>query len=47
MTASAISAHMAEEVMCVIGVAVPERRLAVAVAAGALTAEGPVRSPSR
>ena len=51
MNASVISARTAEEVICVVGVAAPERRLAVAVAlavvADALNAEDPVRSPSR
>ena len=51
MNASVISAHTAEEVIGVIGVAAPERRLAVAVAlavvADALKAADPVRSPSR
>jgi hypothetical protein len=51
MNASVISAHTAEEVICVVGVAAPYRPSAVAVAlsvvAGALKAEDPVRSPSR
>jgi hypothetical protein len=51
MTASVIGAHTAREVICVTGVAAPERRLTVAVAlavvAGALNAEDPVPSPSR
>jgi hypothetical protein len=49
--ASVISAHTAEEIICVVGVAAPDRPWAVAVAlavvAGALNAEDPVRSPSR
>jgi len=51
VSASVISAHTAEEVICVVGVAAPDRPSAVAVAlavvAGALTAEDRVRSPSR
>jgi hypothetical protein len=49
--ASIISAHTAEEVICVVSVAAPDRPSAVAVAlavvADALKAEGPVPSPSR
>src|SRR5437764_3690777 len=49
--ASIISAHTAQEVICVVGVAAPDRPTAVAVAlavvADALKAEDPVRSPSR
>ena len=49
--ASVISAHTAEEIICVVGVAAPDRPSAVAVAlavvADALKAEDPVRSPSR
>ena len=51
MNASVISTHTAEEVICVVGVAALNRPSAVAVAlavvAGALNAEDPVRSPSR
>jgi hypothetical protein len=51
MNASVISAHTAQEIICVAGVAAPDRPSAVAVAlavvAGALKAEDPVRSPSR
>ena len=51
MNASVISAHTAEEIMCVVGVAAPDRPAAIAVAlavvAGALNVEDPVRSPSR
>jgi hypothetical protein len=51
MNASVISAHTAGEVICVVGVAAPDRPSAVAVAlavvADALKAEDPVRSPSR
>ena len=51
INASVISAHTAEEIIGVVGVAAPERLSAVAVAlavvAGALKAEDPVRSPSR
>ncbi len=51
MNASVISAHTAEEAICVAGVAAPNRRLTVAVAlavvASALNAEDPVPSPSR
>ena len=50
MNASVVSAHTAEEVICVVGVAAPDRPSAVAVAlavvAGALNAEDPVPSPS-
>ena len=49
--ASIISAHTAEEVICVVCVAAPDRPSAVAVAlavvADALRAGDPVRSPSR
>jgi hypothetical protein len=49
--ASVVSAHTAEEIICVVDVAAPDRPSAVAVAlavvAGALNAEDPVRSPSR
>jgi hypothetical protein len=48
--ASIISAHTAQEVICVVSVAAPDRPSAVAVAlavvADALKAEDPVRSPS-
>jgi hypothetical protein len=48
---SVLSAHTAEEIICLVGVAAPGRPSAVAVAlavvAGALKAEDPVRSPSR
>jgi hypothetical protein len=51
VNASVISAHTAKEIICAVGVAAPDRASAVAVAlavvAGALTAEDPVRSPSR
>ena len=51
MNASVISAHTAEQIICVVGVAVPDRPSAVAVAlavvAGALKAKVPVLSPSR
>jgi len=51
MNASVISAHTAEEIICVVGVAAPDRpsaaAVALAVVAGALKAEDPVRSPSR
>jgi hypothetical protein len=51
VNASVISAHTAEEVICVVCVAVPDRPSAVAVAlavvAGALKAEDRVLSPSR
>jgi hypothetical protein len=50
-SASIISAHTAAEVICVVGVAAPDRPSAVAVAlavvADALKAGGPVRSPIR
>src|SRR5271166_5981700 len=49
--ASVVSAHTAEEVICVVCVAAPDRPSAVAVAlavmADALRAGDPVRSPSR
>ena len=51
MNASVISAHTAEEIICVVGVAAPDRPAAVAVAlavvADALKAEDRVPSPSR
>ena len=51
LNASVVSAHTAREVICVVGVAAPDRPSAVAVAlavvAGALKAEDRVRSPSR
>jgi hypothetical protein len=51
MNASVISAHTAQEIICVVGVGAADRPSAVAVAlavvAGALNAEDPVRSPSR
>ena len=51
VNASVISAHTAEEIICVVGVAAPDRPSAVAVAlavvAGALKAADRVRSPSR
>jgi hypothetical protein len=51
MNASVLSAHTAEEIICVVGVAAADRPSAVAVApavvAGALTVEDPVRSSSR
>jgi hypothetical protein len=51
MNASVISAHTAQEIICVTGVAAPGRPSAVAVAlavvAGALNAADPVPSPSR
>jgi hypothetical protein len=51
MNASVLSAHTAEEIICVVGVAAPDRPAAAAVAlavvASALKAEDPVRSPSR
>ena len=51
MTASVVSVHTAEEVICVVGVAASDRPSAVAVAlavvADALNDEDPVRSPSR
>ncbi len=49
--ASIVSAHTAEEIICVVSVAAPDRRSAVAVAlavvADALSAGNLVRSPSR
>jgi hypothetical protein len=46
-----LGAHAAEEIICIVGVTAPGRPSAVAVAlavvAGALTAEDPVPSPSR
>ena len=49
--ASVVSARTAEQIICVVGVAAPDRPSAVAVAlavvADALKAEDPVRSPSR
>jgi hypothetical protein len=51
VNASVLSAHTAEEIICVVGVAAPGRPAAVAVAlavvAGALNAEHPLRSRSR
>ena len=51
MNASVISAHTAEQIICVVGVAAPDRpsaaAVALAVVAGALKAEDPARSPSR
>jgi hypothetical protein len=51
MNASILSAHTAEEIICVVCVAAADRSSAVAVAlavlAGALKAEDPVPSPSR
>jgi hypothetical protein len=51
MNASVLSAHTAQETICVVGVAAPDQPSAVAVAlavvAGALKAEDLVRSPSR
>jgi hypothetical protein len=51
MNASVISAHAAEEDICAVGVAAPERpsevAVALAVVAGAFNAEDPVRAPSR
>jgi hypothetical protein len=48
---SVLSAHTAEEIICVVGVAAPGRPAAVAVAlavvTGALNAEDPVPPPSR
>jgi hypothetical protein len=50
-SASVISAHTAEEIICVVSVAAPNRPSAVAAAlavvADALRAEDPVRSPRR
>ncbi len=49
--ASVVSAHTAEEIICVVCVAAPDRPAAIAVAlavvADALKAEDPVPSPSR
>jgi hypothetical protein len=51
MNASVVSAHTAQEIICVVGVATPDRPSAVAVAlavvADALNAADPVPSPSR
>jgi hypothetical protein len=51
VNASVVSAHTAEEIICVVAVTGPDRPAAVAVAlavvAGALRAEDRVRSPSR
>jgi len=51
MNASVLSAHTAEEIICLVGVAAPGRPSAVAVAlavvADALKAASPVPSPSR
>jgi hypothetical protein len=50
-SAGIISAHSAGEVICVVGVAAPDRppgiAVALAVVADALRAGDPVRSPSR
>jgi hypothetical protein len=50
-SASVVSAHTAEEVICVVGVAAHDRpsavAMALAVVADALSAEDPVPSPSR
>ncbi len=49
--ASVVSAHTAQEIICLVSVAAPDRSSAVAVAlavvADALKAESRVRSPSR
>ena len=49
--ASVVSAHTAEEIICVVSVAAPDRpsgvAVALAVVAGALMAEGRVSSPSQ
>ena len=49
--ASVVGAHTAEEIICVVCVAAPDRPAAIAVAlavvADALKAESPVPSPSR
>ena len=51
VNASVISAHTAKEIICVVGVAAPDRpsaaAVALAVVAGALNAADPVPSPSR
>ena len=51
VNASVVSAHTAEEIICVVCVGAPDRPSAVAVAlavvGGALNAEDPVRLPSR
>ena len=51
MNSSVISAHTAEEILCVVGVTAQDRpsaaAVALAVVADALKAEDPVRSPSR
>jgi hypothetical protein len=51
LNAGVVSARTAGEIICVAGVAAPYRSSAVAVAlavvAGAFTAEDPVRSPGR
>jgi hypothetical protein len=51
VNASVLSAHTAEEIICIVGVAAPDRPSAVAVAlavvAGAVNAEDLVPSPSR
>jgi len=51
LTATVVSAHTAEEIICVVGVTAPDRpsaaAVALAVVADALKAEDPVRSPSR
>ena len=50
-SASVVSAHTAEEIICVVSVAASDRRAAMAIAlavvASALRAEDPVPSPSR
>jgi hypothetical protein len=51
MNASVVSAHTAEEIICVVGVTAPDRpsvvAIALAVVASALKAEDLVPSPSR
>jgi hypothetical protein len=51
LNARVASAHTAEEIIWVVGVAAPDRpsaaAVALAVVAGALKAEDAVRSPSR
>jgi hypothetical protein len=51
VNAGVLSAHTAEEIICVVYVAAPDRpsvvAVALAVVAGALKAADPVRSPSR
>jgi hypothetical protein len=50
VNASVVSAHTAEEIICVVGVTAPDRAsevaVALAVVAGAFKAEDRVRSPS-